>query len=232
MRKYSVITDVGNKIAVNQDNYFVGDNWCIVADGMGGHKGGEVASKAAIEIIKKGIKQQSFGIEALLKNVIIQENRAIYDMSLNDPELEGMGTTAVLCYFEDKTAYIAHVGDSRAYHLSDDTFVLLTIDLSLVQNLIESGTITPQEAKNHPQKNLITRAIGTDSTIEVDICKVSLKKGDYIMLCTDGLTSFLSDSEIKTIIKTMDSDEAVTKLVDMANSNGGTDNITIVLILV
>ena len=191
-----------------------------------------VASKHAIEIIKANLAQQSFGIDALLKNAITHANDVLYNMSINDPNLEGMGTTAVVCYIEDNTAYIAHVGDSRAYHLSRNGLKQITNDHSVVWQLIESGTITPSEAKNHPQKNLITRAIGTASKIDIDICKTPLEKGDYILLCTDGLTSFVSDNEIEAVIKAMDLDDAVSKLVNMANSNGGTDNITIVLIMI
>lgn len=232
MKNYSVITDMGRKRQSNQDSYYVGGNWCIVADGMGGHNGGEVASKYAIEIIKSNLAQQSFGIDALIKNAIIEANKALYNMSVSNPALEGMGTTAVLCYFEGDIAYIAHVGDSRAYHLSKEGLKQLTNDHSIVQQLIESGTITPKEAKTHPQKNLITRAIGTDSTIDVDICTVELCKGDYILLCTDGLTAFVSDSEIEDAVKTFEPDDAVSKLVNTANNNGGADNITIVLIKV
>ncbi|MCK9479656.1 MAG: Stp1/IreP family PP2C-type Ser/Thr phosphatase [Firmicutes bacterium] len=232
MKNYSVITDVGRKRKSNQDNYYVGENWCIVADGMGGHKGGETASRCAIEIIKTNLAQQAFGVDSLLKGAIADANKALYNMSINDPSLEGMGTTAVLCYFEGAVAYVAHVGDSRAYHLTELGLRQLTNDHSIVQQLIESGTITPKEAKTHPQKNLITRAIGTESTIDVDVCTVNIKEGDYILLCTDGLTSFVSDSEIEAVVKAMGLDDAVTKLVNMANSSGGTDNITIVLIKV
>lgn len=229
---YSVITDVGRTRTNNQDCYYVADKWCVVADGMGGHNGGEVASRYAIEVIRANLRQQSFGIDILLKNAITKANSVIYNMSVDDPTLEGMGTTVVLCYFEGDSVYIAHVGDSRAYHLSEDGLQQVTNDHSIVQQLIESGTITPREAKTHPQKNLITRAIGTESTIDIDICRVGIKKGDYILLCTDGLTSFVSDDEIEAVIKTHELDDAVSELVNMANSKGGTDNITIILIKV
>lgn len=230
MRKFSVITDVGRKRPNNQDSYYVCDKWCIVADGMGGHNGGEVASRYAIEIIKKNLMQESLSIDVLLKNAIREANTAIYNMSLEDPTLEGMGTTAVLCYFNGNEAVVAHVGDSRAYHLSPLGLRQVTSDHSIVQQLIESGTITPGEAENHPQKNLITRAIGTESTIEVDIARFKFSPGDHILLCTDGLTSFVPDNEIERIIRENDTDKAAGLLVDMANNNGGTDNITIIII--
>lgn len=232
LKRYSALTDVGKKRTSNQDSHYVCDKWCIIADGMGGHNGGEVASQTAIEIIKTSLMQQSLSIGALLKTAINNANTAIYNMSLEDPNLEGMGTTAVLCYFDENEAVIAHVGDSRAYHLLPVGLRQITNDHSIVQELIESGTITPNEAKSHPQKNLITRAIGTESTIDVDINHVKFCSGDYFLLCSDGLTSFVTDSEITKIIKENgnDIDSAVKLLVDLANSRGGTDNITVILI--
>jgi protein phosphatase len=232
LKKYSAVTDVGKKRTNNQDSYFVSDKWCVVADGMGGHNGGEVASRTAIDIIKKSLMQQSINIEILLRNAIYNANTAVYNMSLEDPSLEGMGTTAVLCYLDENEAIIAHVGDSRAYHISPLGMRQITSDHSIVQQLIESGTITPQEAKNHPQKNLITRAIGTESSIDVDISHLEFCKGDFILLCTDGLTAFVSDKEIESVIKENGSDtqSAANKLVGLANSGGGADNITVILI--
>ncbi len=231
LRKYSVISDVGKKRTNNQDSYFICDGWCVVADGMGGHNGGEVASHTAIEIIKKSLMQQSISVDLLLKNAIENANSELYKMSQSDPTLEGMGTTMVLCYFDGYEAVIAHVGDSRAYHISPLGLVQITCDHSIVQQLIESGTITEAEAKNHPQKNLITRAIGTEATIQTDINRFEFCKDDFILLCTDGLTNYVSDSEIEKVVKENDTDTAVRILVDLANSRGGTDNITAVLIV-
>jgi protein phosphatase len=228
--KYSAVTDVGRTRTNNQDGYFVGDTWCVVADGMGGHNGGEVASRTAIEIIQKSLARQSEHIDALLKNAIYQANGAIYGMSLENPVLAGMGTTAVLCYFNGGEAVIAHVGDSRAYHISPRGTRQVTHDHSIVQQLIESGTITPLEAKTHPQKNLITRAIGTESTIEVDVSRITTEKGDRVLLCTDGLTAFVSDADLERVIREHDIETAANRLVALANSGGGTDNITVVLI--
>ncbi|OQB14778.1 MAG: Serine/threonine phosphatase stp [Firmicutes bacterium ADurb.Bin193] len=230
MRKYSAKTDVGKTRTNNQDNYYVGDNWCVVADGMGGHNGGEVASKTVIDVIRRALMQRTISPDALLRDAVCSANTAIYDMSVSDPTLVGMGSTVVLCYIEGDEAIIAHVGDSRAYHISSEGMNQVTNDHSIVQELIESGTITPVEAKTHPQKNLITRAVGTDRTIEVDIDRVKFSEGDYLLICTDGLTSFVSDDIIEKVIRENDIDEAASQLVSLANSGGGSDNITVILI--
>ena len=232
MKKYGAVTDVGKKRAGNQDAYYIGNGWCIVADGMGGHKGGEVASRCVIEIVKRALLQQSFETDILLKNALSEANAEIYKMSLETPELEGMGTTAVLCRFEGKQAVIAHVGDSRAYRLAPDGLHQVTVDHSIVQQLIASGTITPGEAKTHPQKNYITRAIGTDQTVEVDITRVRVNTGDIVLLCTDGLNSCVSDEEIEQTLRGGRGDlyKTAFELVDLANERGGADNITVILV--
>lgn len=164
--KISAITDIGRKRSNNQDCYYVSENWCIVADGMGGHSGGEIASQTAISIIKESIKNsREENVERTLRKAIYDANAKLYEMSEKNPALKGMGTTAVICYFEGGRATVAHVGDSRAYHITKDGLRQLTYDHSIVQELIESGTITPTEAKTHPHKNLITRAIGTEKTL-------------------------------------------------------------------
>ncbi len=230
MKGYSVISDIGKKRTNNQDSYYVCDKWCIVADGMGGHNGGEIASKTAVEIIKKSLLQQSLSIDMLLRDAIETANAEVYRMSVDDPTLEGMGTTAVLCYFDGGEVAVANVGDSRAYHISDKGIVQVTHDHSIVQQLIESGTITKSEAKTHPQKNLITRAIGTERTIVADVSRIAVGEGDCILLCTDGLTTYVSDEEIAKVVRENDLDRAVRILVDLANSRGGMDNITALLI--
>lgn len=226
------LTDKGKVRKTNQDNFYIADNskWCIIADGMGGHNGGETASITAIDVIKESIITKPSNIDECLQNSIHFANKTVYDMSLHVDGLIGMGTTAVICYFSGRTATIANVGDSRAYHLSELGFRQVTHDHSIVQQLVDLGKITASEAKTHPQKNLITRAIGTEPNIEVDITHITYKKGDYFLLCSDGLTSFVDDEVIKQTIKNNDIDTAVKELINIANNSGGMDNITVILI--
>jgi len=226
------LTDKGKVRETNQDNFYIDENakWCIIADGMGGHNGGEIASKTTVDIIKENLKCTPTNIDACLKNAIYTANTDVYDMSLHTENLVGMGTTGVVCYFDGKTATIANVGDSRAYHLGELGLRQVTTDHSIVQQLVDLGTITPTEAKTHPQKNLITRAIGTEPNIEVDITHTAFKKGDYFLLCTDGLTTFVDDEIITQIIKNNDIDSAIKGLINIANENGGMDNITAILV--
>ena len=230
---FSAVTDIGKKRSSNQDSCHVGGNWCVVADGMGGHNGGKVASQTAVEVITKFIESEggseAENCESLLRRAIAAANAEIFAMSLSDPTLDGMGTTAVLCRFTEGMATVAHAGDSRAYLIGAEGIVQITHDHSIVQQLIESGTITPLEAKTHPHKNLITRAIGTELHIEVDLTEIAVKKGDRILLCTDGLTAFLADDEIEDVIRKHDIDTAAAELVSRANDAGGADNITVVI---
>lgn len=228
------LTDKGKVRETNQDSFYIEETakWCIIADGMGGHNGGEIASKTTVDVIKENLNCKPTNIDACLKNAIYTANKNVYDMSLHNENLVGMGTTGVVCYFECRTATIANVGDSRAYHLGELGLRQVTTDHSIVQQLVDLGKITPHEAKTHPQKNLITRAIGTEPNIEVDITHTVFKKGDYFLLCTDGLTTFVDDEIIAQVIKNNDIDNAVKELVNLANENGGMDNITVVLILI
>lgn len=235
-------TDKGKTREVNEDNYFVsefdnvsGNGYCIIADGMGGHNAGEVASKIAIEVIKENI-QRNYRKEAgdaeifeLLKKSMQMANEVIYKESLKNDTQSGMGTTAILCLVHHSQLYIAHVGDSRVYMVQNGTISQITTDHSIVEELINSGSITREEADNHPQKNVITRALGGEEHTEIDIYVQPLQDSDIILICTDGLTNMLSDSEILREIETyQDLQKVVEKLVRMANDKGGYDNITVV----
>ncbi|MBO7208852.1 MAG: Stp1/IreP family PP2C-type Ser/Thr phosphatase [Clostridia bacterium] len=215
----------------NQDNFYIDQagEWCLVADGMGGHKGGETASALAVSVIKNYLSQNSGDTEDILRTAIVKANNEVFEHSLKVPELDGMGTTVVLLKMENNIAYIAHVGDSRAYYINGENILQLTKDHSVIQKLLDSGTITKLQAENHPQKNLITRAVGTDKYVEIDINRIICTKGDYILLCSDGLSNYVSEQQMFDII--MDNPEtAVDKLIDRANSSGGIDNITAVLL--
>lgn len=226
MKMYGA-TDIGLVRLTNQDNFYVDKSgkWAVVADGMGGHNGGEIASSMTVEEIKKSMSQ---GIG--LKESITNANTLVYKEATENPELLGMGTTVVLCEMLRDRVNIAHVGDSRAYLFHDGKLEQLTKDHSIVQQLIDSGTITEEQAKYHPQRNLITRAVGTEKTIVVDYTSVDISKGDSILICSDGLSSYVDENEILDVLKTGKSSETVVGLIDAAKQNGGKDNITVVLI--
>ena len=226
MKMYGA-TDIGLVRSTNQDKFYIDKSlkWAVVADGMGGHNGGEMASSMAVEEIKKSMLQ---GVG--LKESISNSNALVYKTSVENPELAGMGTTVVLCEIVGNRANIAHVGDSRAYLYRDGVIKQITKYHSIVQQLIDSGTITEEQAKYHPQRNLITRAVGTEKNISVDYETLEFKENDYILICSDGLSSYVEESEIVDIIANTKASETVNKLIDAANNSGGKDNVTVVLI--
>ena len=232
-------TDIGKKRNNNQDSYAAGElpnsvAWAIVCDGMGGAAGGNVASSNAVKVISERITSSyrpgmsPNSIKNMLVSAITAANISVYDMSRVNKELEGMGTTVVCTVITDSVAYIAHAGDSRAYAVSDNTVNQLTKDHSVVQQLVEEGTISPDEAKIHPKKNLITRALGVESEIKIDYCEYDMKQDDILILCTDGFTNFVENDEFLNIVENNSYYEIADKLVQAANDNGGGDNITVV----
>ena len=239
MKIYSK-TDVGKVRTVNQDSYFaggIGGNavFAVVCDGMGGANAGNVASENAVKSISEfvirsyrdGMTDEE--IEKTVKNAVVSANIELYDMSVSDKALNGMGTTAVLAFVRGKAAVIAHVGDSRIY-LVNDNIKQLTRDHSVVQSLIESGKITPEDAKVHPRKNVITRAVGAEENVAVDSAVLEISENDRLLLCTDGLTNYLDDGEILNTVKQTAPADVPDSLIFKANANGGGDNITVVMI--
>ena len=237
MKIYSK-TDVGKVRTTNQDAFFVGEllpsgALAIVCDGMGGANAGNVASETAIKIISEYIlrsyrtNMDSFEVEKMIKNAMISANMEIYDMALKCSELSGMGTTAVVVLVIGDEAVIAHVGDSRAY-LVNDKIQQLTRDHSVVQSLLESGKITPEDAKVHPRKNVITRALGAEENIIIDSTVLCLKPEDTLLICTDGLSSLVDSAKILKVFGGTEPDLVPDKLIKLANSRGGSDNITVV----
>ena len=232
---YSALTDVGMKRTNNEDSYIVNtDNKnkiFIVADGMGGHNAGEVASLEACRIVESGILTGEGTIEEILVKAVQKANREIFIRASEDETKSGMGTTidaAVIC---DDTLYIAHVGDSRVYLVSEDEITKITHDHSIVGMMLDSGSITEEEARLHPQRNLITRAVGTAMTVEVDIVKELLHSDGWVLMCTDGLTSMVPKNDIHNIIiNSSNVNDAVSALVEKAKENGGDDNITAILL--
>lgn len=237
MKIYSKI-DKGVVRNSNQDAYFAGEisqdvTFAVVCDGMGGANAGNVASGTAVKTISEYIiksyrnNMSAEDISKMLKNAIISANIEIYDMSSQNENLSGMGTTVVAAVIRDSNAVIANVGDSRIY-LVDGKLTQLTTDHSVVQTLIESGKITPEDAKVHPRKNVITRALGAEAEVAVDISECRLSEGDTLLLCTDGLTNFATEEDILKTFKQNDISAVAEKLVELANNGGGGDNITAV----
>lgn len=235
--KISSATSVGKIRAVNEDSFFVseignsGATLAVVADGMGGHNAGEVASAETVNTLKDSIVETDIPTKDLLLQAIDCANNSVYKMSKNTPALHGMGTTVTACVISGDKVTAAQVGDSRLYLIRDNKITQITKDHSLVEMLVESGEITKEDAKHHPQKNVITRAIGTNSSVETDIYEFSLKKEDVLLLCSDGLVNMVEDEKILSIVT--DSAEFSTLanvLVKEAELAGGHDNITVVLI--
>ena len=231
-------TDKGKVRADNQDAYFAGrisDStvFAVVCDGMGGANAGSVASENAVRHISEYIiksyrnEMSADELETLVRNAVISANIELYDMSVNDPSLSGMGTTAVIALVKEDGAVIANVGDSRIY-LVNEEIRQLTRDHSVVQSLVESGKITPEDAKVHPRKNVITRAVGAEENVTPDSAVIKLSDGDSLLLCTDGLSNYLDDGDILSIFKNTEISAVPEALIERANSNGGGDNITVV----
>lgn len=225
-------TDVGRVRKENQDSYYISPSkqYMIIADGMGGHNGGEVASQMAISLMRTYIDKQKPKTEQqtikMLKSGIDEVNQIIYGMAKEDETLKGMGTTLIICYFLNNAAVIAHIGDSRLYHINGCKIELVTKDHSIVEQLIDQGSITREQAKTHPQKNMITRAIGTDWGVEPDIYVINILESDKLVLCTDGLSNMVSEEEILSLTVTTEDPK---QLVDLANARGGIDNITVLI---
>jgi protein phosphatase len=224
-----VASDTGRRRRRNEDNYVVAPPLFAVADGMGGAQAGEVASRLAASALEG---EDSDGLQGLERiDALIQEaNRRIYDRASTDPAASGMGTTMTVALVEEMTVAIGHVGDSRAYLVRGEQMEQLTDDHSLVNELLKSGRLSEEEAHVHPQRSVITRAVGTDPDVDVDGFTIEAEEGDVFLLCSDGLTDMVSDEEILELVHSHrdDLDKAVKALVTAANRGGGEDNITAV----
>lgn len=227
-------SDIGMVRKTNEDSYvFLPPHLFVVADGMGGHVAGEIASNMGVSTIEEYIKKfaQHSDWEELLKDAIIKANSIIYQMSQSKSECSGMGTTVTAIYADDSEVYWGHVGDSRLYLIKENVLRQVTSDHSLVWELMQSGDITIEEAQVHPHRNILTRAVGTSEMLTVDSGKFSWQSGDSLLLCTDGLTNMLSEDTILKICSQYSSPQAIVNtLVDQARQAGGYDNITAVLV--
>jgi PPM family protein phosphatase len=226
---YAVASDTGRRRLRNEDNYVVAPPLFAVADGMGGAQAGEVASKLAASALEGGDSDGLSGLERL--DALIQEaNRRIYDRASSDPTASGMGTTITVALVEGMTVAIGHVGDSRAYLVRGERMEQLTEDHSLVNELLKSGKLSEEEAQMHPQRSVITRAVGTDPDVDVDAFTIEAENDDVFLICSDGLTDMVEDEDILELVHQHrdDLDKAVKALVAAANRVGGDDNITAV----
>ena len=224
-------TDVGKVRANNQDAPIVSEKLRLygVADGMGGHKGGEVASTSARDDLLRELDGKTPSVAAL-SGAIEEVNRQIYHQQEHDDALTGMGTTLSVLWMSDNFVYIGHVGDSRVYLLRDGEFKQMTLDHSLVEQLVREGVLTEEEAQNHPMHNIITRAIGTDESVEVDVVVEERRKGDLWLACSDGLHGLVDDRQMRDALRQYAPEKAADVLLKAALDAGGRDNVTLVIV--
>ncbi len=232
--KWSQATEVGLVRRQNEDCLCVFPDLALfaVADGMGGHLAGEVASRMAVESLARQMRSEDQGdiVKNLLEGVR-RANSTIYAASRDDGSCRGMGTTITAAVIREGDLILAHVGDSRAYIIRGNKIYPLTEDHSLVQEMIRCGGITRDQARDHPHRNVLTRALGTEPLVDVDLIRISLEKGDIILLCTDGLYGLVEDEEILDLVITAGGpDQAVRRLVDEALKRGGIDNISVIVV--
>ncbi|MDQ3914556.1 MAG: Stp1/IreP family PP2C-type Ser/Thr phosphatase [Actinomycetota bacterium] len=224
-------TDVGRVRQGNEDSYLLEPPIYAVADGMGGHIAGDVASATAVDVIAAGARDAQSLDGSALADLVTRANEAIWEKARSDPALHGMGTTCTLLMIDGDTAYLAHVGDSRAYLLRGDSLTQLTEDHTLVERMVREGRLSAEEAANHPQRSVITRALGVDQHVQVDMLREQLSRGDRILLASDGLTSMVEADEIAGVLAAEDDPQAAAdRLVEMANAAGGEDNVTVLVV--
>ena len=235
-------TDVGRVRQENQDDYRAGELpggavWALVCDGMGGAKGGREASQGACNVIENFFQEQYAQCgagqeEQFLKKALLYANRFVFQKAAHEEALAGMGTTAVCALVRSGNVYLCHAGDSRAYLIRDGKLTQLTHDHSYVQELVDCGTITEEEAEHHPQKNIITKALGVDYRLEPEFTAAKLKWEDRLLLCTDGLTNMVPVEEMEELLAQGTFYDLPDRLIEAANAHGGSDNITALLLAV
>lgn len=224
-------TDVGRVRQGNEDSYLVQEPLFAVADGMGGHLGGEIASATTVETITAAAETDPPHDTTRLAAMVREANSAVWEKAQGDGELRGMGTTCTLVLLEGQELHIAHVGDSRAYLLRAGELSQVTEDHTLVNRMVREGRLKPEEADRHPQRSIITRALGVDAEVEVDELTLGVEEGDRFLLCSDGLTSMIDFTTLRETLAGVPSPQAaVERLVELANEAGGEDNITVVLV--
>jgi serine/threonine protein phosphatase PrpC len=241
MLKASFKTDIGRVRSVNEDRVAVADGvaggmLAIVADGMGGHQAGDTASQITVELIRQALAQPPSEItdterETRLKEAIRQANAKVFEIASVKEHYRGMGTTVTAAIVDKTRVVIGHIGDSRAYYINHNEFMQITEDHTLVNELVKTGQISQEEAAVHPRRNVITRALGTDAEVEIDVVRFPWKSGDVLLLCSDGLSNLVSEDVLMRTVRSESSlDEKAAHLVQYALDAGGDDNITVVLL--
>lgn len=214
--------------ASNQDSLLVERRLYGVADGMGGHKGGETASRVAVQVFKNALGKKK-PEEQALRIAVEAANRRVFDMASHDEKLSGMGTTLTALWEDDARIWVAHVGDSRAYRLREGRLEQITQDHSIVAELMRNHVITAEMAKTHPYKNVITRAVGIDPTVRADILTEDKQLDDLWLVCSDGLYNMVDDDELESLLNESEDEKAADRLLELALEHGGTDNVSFVL---
>ena len=230
-------TDVGQKRQMNQDYIYTSEtpvgnlpNLLVVADGMGGHKAGDYASRYGVSVLVETVKQdKNYNPVKIIGSGIEAANREVLEQSRKDPSMAGMGTTMVVATVVGGYLYVANVGDSRLY-LAGRELKQITQDHSLIAEMVRMGELTPEEGRHHPDKNIITRAVGTAEDVKIDFFDLKLEAGERLMMCSDGLSNMVEDSEIFDILTDDDIEDPAAALVDRANANGGLDNIAVIVV--
>ncbi len=238
--KIQAFTDTGRVRDMNQDAFLTGTfhdggAWAVVCDGMGGVTGGQIASEICVNEVsshikkgyRKGMSMKS--VKNLIVSAITAANIKVFEKSEENYEYAGMGTTVVAVVILNGFAAVAHVGDSRAYVITDE-IKQITHDHSVVQYLVDSGRITPEQARIHPERNVITRAVGVAAEVDIDVDIIPINQGEQILICSDGLYEYVTDDEMLDVVKNSSSEEPAKILLDMANNAGGKDNITVVIV--
>lgn len=224
------VTHTGLIRAQNEDTIRITERAYILADGMGGHLAGEVASRMTADEIEKRLAVCNEPSTEILREAIAQTNAIVYEKQLTEPDMRGMGTTLTMLWEGEEYVYIGHVGDSRAYLLRDGVMRQMTEDHSLVGELMRAGAITPEKARTHPQRNVITQAVGSDISVHPDVFRIMKMPRDKWLLCSDGLTDMVEDTWIAQVIAQQDSASAAQMLLDEALKNGGKDNVSLILL--
>ncbi len=240
MKVYSK-SDIGLKRSSNQDycktgTFSDGSVWAVVCDGMGGANGGCTASRVATETISSKMveayhsKMGENDLENLLNDAVQSGNRAVYDIALKDESLRGMGTTVVCGIVKNKKLYLLHAGDSRAYLYNGDKLIQITKDHSIVQEMVDAGQLTPEEARRHPNRNIITRALGIEPELCTDYTTVEFDNNYILIICTDGLSNYINEASLAYYVRNYKGNELTEKLIESAKELGGSDNITVAVI--
>lgn len=228
--KVYAITDIGRMRPINEDSYYLpqsGERFCAVADGMGGHNAGEVASALAVKAFAGRMRDVGVMSAQALREAVEVANDAVYEAALENPGMSGMGTTFSALAIQNGEAFLAHVGDSRVYLIRGGVIMQVTTDHTLVEEMVQKGMLSPREARVHPRRNIITRALGTEPWVEVDAFQLATRPGDVFFLCSDGMTNYVEERDILSeALSGAPWQEKLEHLVHKALENGGSDNIT------